>query len=40
MSEGRVPFAVNRGAGQEDKKLKTFDEVEGDTVFIPRIQGG
>lgn len=38
--EGRVPFAVNRADGQTDKKLKSFDEVENETVFIPRIQGG
>jgi hypothetical protein len=40
QGEGRVPFAVNRGEGQTDKKLASFDEVEGETVFIPRIQGG
>lgn len=38
--EGRVPFAVNRANGQPDAKLKSFDQVENDTVFIPRIQGG
>lgn len=40
MGEGRVPFAVNRGSGEPDKKLSSFDQVENDTVFIPRIQGG
>jgi hypothetical protein len=40
MGEGRVPFAVNRGNGETDKKLSSFDQVENDTVFIPRIQGG
>lgn len=40
MGEGRVPFAVNRGNGEPDKKLADFSEVENDTVFIPRIQGG
>lgn len=40
MGEGRVPFAVNRGDAQPDKKLSDFSQVEGDTVFIPRIQGG
>lgn len=39
MGEGRVPFAVNRG-DQPDKKLTNFDQIENDTVFIPRIQGG
>lgn len=40
MGEGRVPFAINRGDAQPDKKLTSFDQVENDTVFIPRIQGG
>lgn len=40
MGEGRVPFAVNRGDAQTDKKLTDFSEVENETVFIPRIQGG
>lgn len=40
MGEGRVPFAVNRANGEPDKKLTSFDQVENDTVFIPRIQGG
>lgn len=40
MGEGRVPFAVNRGEGKTDLKLTNFDQVEDDTVFIPRIQGG
>jgi hypothetical protein len=40
MGEGRVPFAVNRGEGKTDQKLTSFDQVESDTVFIPRIQGG
>lgn len=40
MGEGRVPFAVNRASGEPDKKLSGFGEVENDTVFIPRIQGG
>lgn len=39
MGEGRAPFAVNRG-DQPDKKLTNFDQIENDTVFIPRIQGG
>lgn len=40
MGEGRVPFAVNRGNGEPDKKLTNFNETENDTVFIPRVVGG
>lgn len=37
---GQPAFAVNRANGQEDKKLKSFDELENDTIVIPRIAGG
>ena len=40
MGEGRVPFATNRANGEPDKKLANFNEVENETVFIPRISGG
>lgn len=44
MKEGRVPFATNRldpeGKPLPDKKIADFSEVENETVFIPRIQGG
>ena len=38
--EGRQAFAVNRGEGLPDKRVDRFEQIEDDTVFIPRIQGG
>lgn len=38
--EGRQAFSVNRGEGELDKRVDSFDQIEGETVFVPRIQGG
>lgn len=40
MKGGAIPFAVNRANGQEDMKLTSFDQIENDTVMVPRIVGG
>lgn len=40
VKKGSIPFAVNRAGGAEDKKLTSFDQVENDTIMVPRIVGG
>ena len=33
-------FAVNRGEGQQDKKVSNFEELEADNIVVPAIVGG
>lgn len=38
--KGAAVFAINRGEGKTDKRVKDFSELEQDNVIIPAIQGG
>ena len=38
--KGAAVFAVNRGEGQPDKRVKNFNELEQDNVIVPAIVGG
>lgn len=38
--KGATVFAVNRGEGQTDTRVKDFKELEQDNVIVPRIVGG
>lgn len=40
ISKGSAVFAVNRGDGVPDKRVKDFAELESDNVVVPRIAGG
>lgn len=37
---GSAVFAVNRGAGEADKRVKKFDELEAENIVVPLIVGG
>jgi hypothetical protein len=38
--KGAVAFQINQGEGQPDKPVKSFNDVQGDVVLVPRIVGG
>lgn len=38
--KGAAVFAVNRGDGQADKRVKNFNELEAENVIVPLIVGG
>lgn len=38
--KGAAVFAINRGGGKTDKRVKDFSELEQDNVIIPAIIGG
>lgn len=38
--KGAAVFAVNRGDGKPDLRVKNFNELEADNVIVPAIQGG
>lgn len=38
--KGAAVFAVNRGEGKPDLRVKNFNELEADNVIVPAIQGG
>lgn len=40
MADKGAVFAVNRGAGQADKRVTNFNELEADNIAVPRIVGG
>jgi len=37
---GQPAFAVKRAGGAEDMKITSFDQIENETIIIPRIAGG
>ncbi len=38
--KGAAVFAVNRGDGQADKRVKNFTDLEAENVIVPTIVGG
>lgn len=38
--KGAAVFAVNRGDGQADKRVKDFDALESENIIVPAITGG
>lgn len=40
MAKGSAVFAVNRGPGAEDKRVRNFNELEAENVVVPRMAGG
>ncbi len=38
--KGAAVFAVNRGEGVADKRVRHFDELESENVVVPVIVGG
>ena len=38
--KGAATFAVNRGAGEPDKRVTDFNDLENDNIIVPRIVGG
>lgn len=38
--KGAAVFAVSRGEGQADKRVKDFNDLERENVIVPAISGG